>query len=330
MNDFEYDILKMLQHVSKKEPFSNEFMDAVLLLAKQVDKNYELKEQYRRDIETCKSIDDIEVWRLWQVRNFNGNKTWSTVHKIFEWTADEYRRHPHADLMIEYHKGNDADKAQWQFKYNGHDEWTFFTSIRADNKWFEWDELTEYRLKPDPHAELKAQYARDVETCKDIDGLEAWNLWQCITLKGVFTKCDIPPKWLDQSEYRRHPHADSIIKYHQCSERDKQRWQYAYRDTWLDCNGEPDWYEHTPAFRLKPETITINKEYNAPLRDSKGIAGEYVYLDFNGYDFFASVSKWDNDFCDNKRLESGLIFASKEDCQAVADAFNAILRGGYE
>jgi hypothetical protein len=205
------------------------------------------------------------------------------------------------------------------------------TSIMNDDSCL----FVRYDIKPiahpqvDKHAELKAQYQRDVETCKDIDGLEVWRLWQVrnfnenktwITVHKIF-------EWT-ADEYRRHPHADSMIQYHQCSERDKQRWQYAYRDTWLDCNGEPDWYEHTLAFRLKPETITINgKEYNAPLRDSKGIDGEYVYLDLNSSDFFASISDWDNDFCDNKRLNAGLIFSSSEDCQAVANAFNAILHG---
>jgi hypothetical protein len=214
MNDFEHDILKMLQHISKKEPFSNEFMDAVLLFAKQVDK----------------------------------------------------------------------------------------------------------------HAELKAQYQRDVETCKAIDGLEAWNLWQCITLTGGFTKCDIPPKWLDQSEYRRHPHADLMIEYLCSDEQKKNRlqsrenenkpWITQYLPTWND----------TWQYRFKPVITNNGKEYNAPLRDSKGIDGKYVYLDLNSSGFFVSVSEWENDEVDNKRLNEGLIFSSREDCQAVADAFNAVLR----
>jgi hypothetical protein len=220
MNDFENDILKMLQHVSKKEPFSNEFIDAVLLLATQVD----------------------------------------------------------------------------------------------------------------PHAELKAQYARDVETCETIPSLESYQLWMW---SGDCTKwhtCNARPDWADNAKWRRNPHADLMIEYHQCSDRDKNRWQVKGGDrnnwlNWTDCIVEPDWDEKSE-YRLKPEVIVINgKEYNAPLRDSKGIKRDYVYFDFNGSDFFASVSKWDNDFCDNKRLNAGLIFASKEDCQAVADAFNEILRG---
>jgi hypothetical protein len=191
------------------------------------------------------------------------------------------------------------------------------TSIMNDDSCL----FVRYDIKPiahpqfDKHAELKTQYQRDVETCKDIDGLEAWNLWQCIT----------PPKWLDQSEYRRHPHADLMIEYFSSDEQKKNRLQSRENEKkpWIT-QYLPNWND-TWQYRFKPVIIINGKEYNAPLRDSKGIAGEYVYLRLNSSDFFASVSKWKNDEVDNKRLNAGLIFSSKEDCQAVADAFNEIL-----
>ncbi len=68
MNEFEQDILKMLQHVAKKEPFSIEFLDAVAAFEQQDDPHAEIKAQYASDVETCKRILDLEAWQLQQLQ----------------------------------------------------------------------------------------------------------------------------------------------------------------------------------------------------------------------------------------------------------------------
>jgi len=184
----------------------------------------------------------------------------------------------------------------------------------------------------DPHAELKVQYALDVETCKDIDGLEDWQLWQ-YRVKGSgkwidFTKgSGIPFDCCDSNQYRRHPHADNIIAYHKCSERDKKRWQSSYAGRWSDCKREPAWHDDCE-YRLKPETIKINgKEYAAPLRVAPDLGAIYWTIAFNNGGFVCNKSEWDDLIMDNGRFNANNCFATEQDCQAVADAFNAILRG---
>ena len=182
--------------------------------------------------------------------------------------------------------------------------------------------------KHDQHAELKAQYALDVEKCKLIDGLEAWQLWQ--------EKIKINENWssllrndvfrYDIFEYRRHPHADSMIAYHKCSDADKKRWQIYHVGSadWLYFKNHPQWDEKCQ-YRLKPRIITINGvEYNAPMNVAPEKGKRYWYF---LEDFFSIGSIWDHDNVDLNRLKENRAFLNKEDCQAVCDAFKAILAG---
>jgi len=197
------------------------------------------------------------------------------------------------------------------------------------NSFFERIEALKERAENKPHADLKAQYAIDVETCKTINGLEDWQLWQ-YRAKGSGKWIDftigsgIPFDCCDSNQYRRHPHADNIIFYHKCSEHDKKRWQVhtGYSDWQDDIN--PQWQEHWQ-YRLKPEIITINgKEYAAPLRVAPELGTKYFW-----YSSICGVKNdiWGNDPVDNQRLAANMVFATEQDCKAVADAFNAILRG---
>jgi hypothetical protein len=182
--------------------------------------------------------------------------------------------------------------------------------------------------KQDPHAELKAQYTRDVETCKDIDGLDACKLYQ-VSFCGDWEVVQAEKiMFCSDAKYRRNPHADNIIAYHKCSDRDKKRWEVRYK-------GSIRWYDLTKPFfnddreyRLKPETITINgKEYAAPLRVAPNLDTEYWTVCFCNGAFMAYESIWENHRIDNGRFNAKNCFATHEDCQAVADAFSAILRG---
>lgn len=75
----------------------------------QDDPHAELKAQYVRDVESCKTIDDLNAFDLWQMRNKTGNQSWGYIPGNIDWTADEYRRHPHADTIIAYHKCSERD-----------------------------------------------------------------------------------------------------------------------------------------------------------------------------------------------------------------------------
>ena len=198
----------------------------------------------------------------------------------------------------------------------------------------------------DPRTDLKAQYACDVETCKDIDDLEAWQLWQNITTDGKDFKTMLETsRWLSFSKYRRHPHADNIIAYHKCSGRDKKRWQVHKGGYEWENDENPTWQTHWQ-YRLKPETITINgKEYAAPLRVAPELGAEcfYYYKTYsvgsltwcgsgNNSFYYHQIYRvgsltWRGSSNDIEKLDNHIVFANKQDCQAVADAFNAILRG---
>ena len=184
----------------------------------------------------------------------------------------------------------------------------------------------------DPHTELKSQYLKDVETCKGIDGLEAWQLWQ---FRHSTNSTWVTHEYLnvtnDDCEYRRHPHADSIIQYHQCSERDKQRWQYRNNGgTWILLSAigeEPLWKELTE-YRLKPDTIIIkDKEYTAPLREPPTMMAEYRVIDIKTNS--VSQKYWDNEDCEKQWLKNNSCFATEEDAHAVLNAIQEILRGDY-
>ena len=188
-------------------------------------------------------------------------------------------------------------------------------------------------MQSDLHAELKKQYQKDVETCKSIEGLEACQLWQYKYKNSEWFICPDDLQWVNE-QYRRHPHADSIIEYHKCSDTNKKRWQYSENgcEIWQDNgNGEPSWFELSK-YRLKPRTITIvvngeSKEYNAPLNVVPVVGDEYwmIELNYNGYQ--AESTRWLDDANDRKALKNNLVFATQEDCQAVADAFSEILAG---
>lgn len=185
--------------------------------------------------------------------------------------------------------------------------------------------------EPDPHAELKAQYVRDLETCATIDGLDAYQLWQYIFRpQQKWFNCEIPPSF-EREILRRHPHADSMIEYHRCSDKDKQRWQFKeYNNDWIDLNKHeiPAWYENAE-YRIKPRTITINgKEYNAPLNVDPEFQNKYWFVANHNVKMVADNYTWNGDTFDMSCLKNNNCFATQEDCQAVADAFNAILASG--
>jgi len=188
--------------------------------------------------------------------------------------------------------------------------------------------------EPDQHAELKAQYAQDVETCKSIDDLEACQLWQnlCVDKWYDYEPGD-EPRFYTNMIYRRHPHADKIIEYHKCSDADKNRWQVLNAlDNWANLNSKPEWDENYQ-YRLKPRTITIvvngeSKEYNAPLNVAPVFGAEYWVIEFSfAFGFYPNSKEWLESELDISALQESHVFSTQEDADRVADAFNQILAG---
>lgn len=200
--------------------------------------------------------------------------------------------------------------------------------------------IVRFSVKPiatDSHSELKTQYAQDIETCAFIDGLEPYQLWQ-IFYENQWYEYD-GHQFFNNGIYRRHPHADSIIEYHKCSDDDKKRlqikcngkWQNYFDDDFDDYSYEPDWDERME-YRIKPRTITIvvngeSKEYNAPLNVAPAIDDTYWVIVSNHNGYQAECTKWFNDTDDKSALEKNVAFATQEDCQLVVDAFGEILAG---
>jgi hypothetical protein len=185
----------------------------------------------------------------------------------------------------------------------------------------------------DQHKELKELYYKDNETCKSIDGLNAWQLWQ---VKNKNEWIDIKDIGLFKKgvDYRRHPHADSMILFHKNTD---AKWQWFYKcntsgvQEWVDCK-EPPKFKEEVLYRIKPDTITINnKEYPAPLRIAPEQGSYYYFMDVSNNE--VDKNKWHGtgtfDF-DYKYLGLGVCFATQEDAQAVLDAILEILRGKNE
>lgn len=170
------------------------------------------------------------------------------------------------------------------------------------------------------HIELKALYWKDFKTCVELDNLKPEQLWQWQHNK------DDTDNWHECKEvdwtkdiYRRHPHADSIVAYHKCSNADKQRWQFSYDDgeTWGKCMGNFQWSDDF-IYRLKPKVITLNgKEFNAPMRVAPKIGTTYYYISNRFKTIVTTV--WNDTDVDYLRLTTNISFLVKEDAEGVLD-----------
>lgn len=200
------------------------------------------------------------------------------------------------------------------------------------------DEL-EKNAQTDPHAELKAQYERDFETCinMETDDLPAWRLWQARNNDNE-SWCTIAhePSFLASIQYRRNPHADSIIAFHKCSDADKKRWQWSVNggsNTWINCEDSkegvfyPIWDENL-FYRLKPRVISVTLqngdviEFPEPVLEPLGFDDAYYIDEFDGH---ITEYHWTNDYQDITWLEQNRIFRTEEDCKVSQAAIQAIM-----
>ena len=178
----------------------------------------------------------------------------------------------------------------------------------------------------DTYAELKAQYALDVERCKKIEGLESWDLWQFKnkTAHSWNRAGGGEPAFLIQNKYRRRHHADNIIAYYLCSDEDKKRWQFRGRNgEWFKTDDIPMWMEDRE-YRLPPKPFFIGK-HEVPPPVTEPLENGQEYWSFNTLG--AYISMWNGYPTDFLRLKKGLIRLTEYEAKLCFEALQNTLKG---
>ena len=182
-------------------------------------------------------------------------------------------------------------------------------------------------LDENPHAELIAQYEQD-----EIDYPDFYlELWQVQGFDKSWGTQINPLNWHISDKYRRHPHRESIIAWHKCSDEDKKRWEYKpnNEDKWIICHsGTLKWYENC-MYRLRPIACKITlqdgtvMEYPEPVRYSLNYGDIYYAID-DIKDYSANEEVWKNDSIDHKWLKSGIIHLTEQAAQQHLEVLQAI------
>ena len=109
-----------------------------------------LEEQYEND---CALID--EPWKVWQYQKVIPGDWFNCTHSPLSEISDiGCRRHPHADIMIEYELADDGKKKSIQSKIKCHDSW-YDLQVNPI-----FDVEFEYRFDPE-YKKLSAQAAQE-------------------------------------------------------------------------------------------------------------------------------------------------------------------------
>jgi hypothetical protein len=173
-----------------------------------------------------------------------------------------------------------------------------------------------------PHQELidlSEQYKQDYP--------EFW--WELFQIKVGQGWLSINPKSKEfhrREEYQKHPHTENIIKWHQCSEEEKQRWECKSirANKWGTDIINPNWQEDVE-YRLKPKKILIG-EYDVPEPIRSPLKGGEEYWMIKLIANFVDCYVWVNDPFDEERLNNGLIFRTKEDAEIALNAILSVLK----
>lgn len=191
-----------------------------------------LKRQYAKDAEISTTPH-----LAWQFKH--DNTAWEPCYKAPEWAAhNQYRRHPHADLILTYDSRN-----VYEFQ-------------AADKPWHPWQSVfnpplwevnLNYRKKPMAHELERKQYEADKLIYN-----EPWKLWE-YNHRGWATM-QHEPCWDDRIQYRRkpeaRPHAHLIKLWADGAEIQKLN-----HDNWIPCPN-PCW-ESTRQYRQNPPSKPV-------------------------------------------------------------------------
>ncbi|WP_334469914.1 hypothetical protein [Arsenophonus sp. PmNCSU2021_1] len=127
----------------------------------------------------------------------------------------------------------------------------------------------------------------------------------------------------------RHPHAELMVTAPEIAKNrydwwEEFDWRLNKEHEWLPM-AEDSFYEKYD-YRLKPRTIKIsNREINAPEREPLKEAEIYYTPQFDGS--LQTWHRWNNSGYDQYLLKNSLIFLTKEDAIAAAEAMIALLSG---
>jgi hypothetical protein len=170
---------------------------------------------------------------------------------------------------------------------------------------------------PDPHAELKAQYALDDAA---LNG-KGWRVWQVNI--GNWLNLTVAPFWSGDIEYRRHPNADAMIEYIQGGENPAEwEWTWGTQVRWFTCDDieyQLDWRDKNIAIRRR-ETIVVNGiEINAPMAVKPQLNDVFFIPSGVG----CSKQDWSDTNWDKIMFDNGLCFKTKQEADAFWEAYTA-------
>jgi len=157
--------------------------------------------------------------------------------------------------------------------------WEMTTLYDTSRRWIRVGEVKEdgrqYRRKP--HADIIMQVEQD-----KIDYPEFW--WELVQYKSIFgggfqafSDKSFYKKLEEHSGYivRQHPHRESIIEWHKCSEADKKRWEEKQDSVKLSWGNSPNpkWLEYRE-YRLRTRTCKVTLQDGTVLEYPEPVRGD--------------------------------------------------------
>jgi len=179
-------------------------------------------------------------------------------------------------------------------------------------------------LRRHPHADIIMQYLDDKiyypEFYQELWQAKIIERWTNLNLGYIFI-------FDSGREYRQHPHRESIIQFHACSDADKKRWQFRSNSGWKDCIKPcPEWNEFYE-YRLRPRTCSVTLqngtvlEYPEPVCEQLSTLQPYFYVTHDGR---IDSNEWQYSHADLSRLESGVIHLTQQAVEQHLSVMQAI------
>ena len=220
----------------------------------------------------------------------------------------------------------EADREKYPFVWWLAWEYSFCDGFKTCKIEPQWSSKFEYRRHP--HADHIMQVKQD-----KIDYPDFWKQltqWTLSNADGWMEIDDIDCLGYRNGKYRPHPHRESIILFHACSDTDKKRWQVKAANNrvldWATCTVPPSWNDDFE-YRLRPRVCSItvgDKVYKfpEPVRELLEIGQEY----FVANPFIAEVEsvKITELFDWKKMFDAGLMHLEKQAAEQHLIAIKAV------
>jgi len=204
----------------------------------------------------------------------------------------------------------------------------------------------EYYSKPEGWHVFKKEPSHDIKFFNFRRHPHATHIMQCEQdkidypefYKQLYQVKSLGGNWVDKEhdgfsvefEYRQHPHRKNIIKFNQCSEADKKRWQCSDKSfkggEWIDHSyGFQEWEEGIK-YRLRPRACFITlqdgtkMEFPEPVREALSFGDMYWCVFMNSV--VESVWQNNNENC-HKALNAGVVHLTEESAKQHLAALQA-------